>query len=155
MTETSEPQEVLRWYTSARRMPTLIGKAVGGGHYPGGPYTVTQAIGAAVVVLGALFTRSAWGRWGPLADNLVIAGAGVVTLFALKLVKPGRRDPFSVLVCAVAVMTGPAWGRHAGKPLRRARDHRIHQNINTTTQRSQDRPRRRRRTWRKQAGGDR
>ena len=40
----SEPVEVLRWYTSALRIPRLIGKLTSGERIWGGPYTVTQAV---------------------------------------------------------------------------------------------------------------
>lgn len=114
-TDTSPPQEVLRWYTRARRIPRLIGKAPGGGHYPGGPYTLTQAGGAATVLLGGQGTMDLWGRFGFWGNNLGLLGATILTLIALRFVKPGGRDPVSTALAVVRLANGPTWGRHRGR----------------------------------------
>lgn len=114
-TDATPPQEVLRWYTRARRIPRLIGKAPGGGHYPGGPYTLTQAGGAAVVLLGGQATMDIWGRFGFWGNNLGLLAATALTLFALRFVKPGGRDPVSAAMAVLRLASGPVWGRHLGR----------------------------------------
>lgn len=116
-TDTPPPQEVLRWYTRARRIPRLIGKAPGGGHYPGGPYTLTQAGGAAVVLLGGQATMDLWGRFGFWGNNIGLAIATVLTLVGLRFVKPGGRDPVTAAVAVLRLLHGPRWGRQCGKPV--------------------------------------
>ena len=47
-----EAGEVVKWYTRARKFPTLIGKTPDGTRLPGGPYTITQVlVGGALAVL--------------------------------------------------------------------------------------------------------
>lgn len=113
-----QPQEVLRWYTRARRIPRLIGKAPGGGHYPGGPYTLTQAAGAAVVLLGGQATMSIWGRFGFWGNNGALVVAVVLTLVALRFVKPGGRDPVTAAMAMLALTGAPTWGKQGGRPVR-------------------------------------
>lgn len=134
-TENPPPQEVLRWYTRARRIPRLIGKAPGGGHYPGGPYTLAQAGGAAIVLLGGQATMSLWGRFGFWGNNIGLAVATILTLVALRFVKPGGRDPVTAAIAVLRLARGPSWGRYRGKPVRSGAKrpvvvhHRIHARV--------------------------
>ena len=49
-----QPAEVIRNFTAARKFPQLIGKTPDGKRIAGGPYTLTQGIVLAIVLIGAL-----------------------------------------------------------------------------------------------------
>lgn len=122
--------EVLRWYTSGRRLQRLIGKAPGGGYYPGGPYTITQVVGGCTVLVALTLTKGVWGTGNWLLDTALIpVGLAVATLFGLKLVKPGGRNPLSAGFALVGALVAPRHGRHNGKALRLGRPHRVHHHI--------------------------
>lgn len=132
MSESSaEPQRVLRWYTRARRVPRFIGRAPGGGHYPGGPYTLTQAAGAAGVLILGQSTMSVWGQFGFIGNNVIVIVAVIATLVALKFVKQGGRDPVTAAWSVVSLTASPSWGRQAGRPVRLPRGStRVTQRVN-------------------------
>lgn len=131
MAETTEVRpEVLRWYTSGRRLQRLIGKAPGGGYYPGGPYTITQVVGACSVLVVLSLTKSIWGTGNWLLDTALLPlGLSVATLFGLKLVKPGGRNPLSAGFALLGALVSPRHGRHNGKALRLPRPHQVHHHI--------------------------
>lgn len=110
----TRPSPVLRWYTAARRIPKLIGKAPGGGTWPGGPYTLVQFVGAAAVFGVLSLTERWWGSGAWIQDKGVAAGAGLAVLFLLRFVKPGPRNPVEATVGVVAAASAPRWGTHAG-----------------------------------------
>ncbi|MBE7192164.1 MAG: hypothetical protein INR66_06715 [Gordonia polyisoprenivorans] len=94
----SNPQpEVIRNFTAARKFPQLIGRTPDGKKILGGPYTVTQAVGAAVVIVVLYLTRSWWMGLG-LATGGLIAGALLVgTVMGLGRLRPGGRNPLSLV----------------------------------------------------------
>lgn len=128
--DTNEPGEVLRWYTRARKIPRFVGKAPGGGRYPGGPYTITQAVGGSAVLMIGQQTMGVWGHFGLLPNLLILAVAVTGTLFGLRLVKPGGRDPVSAAVALVGVSTCGRWGRQAGRKLAPSRPHQVRHRVN-------------------------
>lgn len=111
----TRPSPVLRWYTTARRIPKLIGKAPGGGTWPGGPYTVVQFVGGAAVFGVLSLTERWWGSGTWIQDKGVAAGAGLAVLFLLRFVKSGPRNPVEATVGVVAAASAPRWGTHAGR----------------------------------------
>lgn len=127
---TAEPLEVLRWYTRARKIPRFVGKAPGGGRYPGGPYTITQAVGAAAVLIAGQQTMSVWGRFGVLPNLAILAVAVAATLFGLKLVKPSGRDPVSALLALMAVTTSNRWGHHGERKIITRTPHAVRHRVN-------------------------
>lgn len=124
------PEQVLHWFTRARRFPRLIGKAPGGGAYPGGPYTMAQVIGASVFFVAGQQTQGLWGQWGFWIDNLILLAATVGVLFALRLFKPGGRDPFSTVIAVLRVASGPKYGRYQGRRIRLGRPHLVSHRVN-------------------------
>lgn len=126
--------DVLRWYTLGRRLQRMIGKAPGGGHYPGGPYTMVQATGAAVVCIVGAVTMRFWGRWwNGLTSYAVLFTLTLATLFALRLVKAGGRNPLSALSGVVSVLSGPQHGRYAGRSVKARRSHTVRHHILVAT----------------------
>ena len=120
-TPTADPtgRDTLRWFTRARRIPRLVGKLPGSERgIPGGPYTMTQAVGAVGVALLLLKTEPLWGRFGWISDKVIVLIATVGTAFLLRLVRSGGRDPLSALSALVSVTTTSRHGRLRGQQLR-------------------------------------
>lgn len=112
-------RDTLRWYTRARRIPRLVGKLPGSERgIPGGPYTVTQAVGSIMVGILLLKTEPVWGRFGWVSDKVILVVAVIVTALLLRLVKPGGRDPLSALTALLAVTVASRHGRYHGQPVR-------------------------------------
>lgn len=118
---------VARWYTPARRLPRMIGKAPGGGTYPGGPYTVSQFIGGALTFAALSFTEGLWGGDEWLMNKLVEAIAGIVMLFVLGKFNSGSRNPIEAGLGFVRLAASPRHGMSSsgthrrGQPVRRIR----------------------------------
>lgn len=124
----TEPDR-LRWYTRARRIPKLIGKTASGEHLPGGPYTVTQFVGGALVLVGMNFTRPLWGGNG-LGDYLVIALVAAVVVIALKFVRTAGRNPALVIAGRAAGIIAPSYGRQGGTPIKTPRGQKLASRVN-------------------------
>lgn len=120
-----EAPEIVRWYTRARKFPQLIGKTPDGAKLWGGPYTYTQVIGAAVVLVVGLKTISLWGAFGLIGNALVVLGAAYGTALLLGRLPIGSRNPISVGSGIVRALSGPAQGILGGAPLRIRRPHRV------------------------------
>lgn len=125
MSQEPDKPEVMRWFTHALRVPTLIGKPPGGGHYPGGPYSVTQVLGAIGLFVTGQMTMSVWGVWSGLMNNVVLFLASIGTLFALRLVKPGGRNPLAASMAFGSVIVPPLGGKFRGRPIQRRLPHRV------------------------------
>lgn len=120
-----EAPEIVRWYTRARKFPQLIGKTPDGAKLWGGPYTYTQVIGAAVVLVVGLKTISLWGAFGLIGNALVVLGAAYGTALLLGRLPIGSRNPISVGSGIARALSGPAQGVLGGAPLRIRRPHRV------------------------------
>lgn len=120
-----EAPEIVRWYTRARKFPQLIGKTPDGAKLWGGPYTYTQVIGAAVVLVVGLKTISLWGAFGLIGNALLVLGAAYGTALLLGRLPIGSRSPISVGAGVVRALSGPAQGILGGSPLRIRRPHRV------------------------------
>lgn len=133
-------QEVLQWYTRARRVPTLIGRLPKGGRLWGGPYTTTQVVGFVVVVLVGQKTMGIWGRFGWVGNWTALACAAGATLFALRFVKTGGRDPLTALFAVLGLGTGASAGSYDGRPVRLPRSHTITHRVNAQSRRADPDP---------------
>lgn len=102
----------VQWYTPTKRIPQYIGKPPGGGHYPGGPYTVPQVVGGAVVFIIGLKTQGLWGQWNWLINQAVLFSVTIGAVFALRLVKPGGRSPLHAAPAVVLATIGAPHGTH-------------------------------------------
>lgn len=132
-----QPQEALRWYTRARRIPRLIGRLGSAGskgvRLPGGPYTIAQVVGAAGVFVLGQQTMPLWGLFGVLTNYGLLTVVAVGALLGLGLIKPGGRDPVSVITAMVAMAARPVHGRQAGRPLRARKGHQVSYRVNCYT----------------------
>lgn len=125
MSTREDQHEVVKWYTRARRFPQLIGKTPDGARLWGGPYTYTQVIGAAIVIVVGIKTAGVWGQFGLIGNALVLLGVAYATTLGLGRLPIGSRNPLSVAQGALkSVSTSPA-GSYAGRPLKIRRPHRV------------------------------
>ena len=118
MSAQTAPQALTRWYTPGRRLQKMIGSPPGGGRYPGGPYTVTQFVGAASFLTVGILTQALWGQWSWLINNGLLVGATLVVLFALRFVKPDGRNPLLVMSATSAALRQPKYGTYRGRPVK-------------------------------------
>lgn len=118
-------QQVVRWYTRARRFPQLIGRTPDGARIPGGPYTITQVATAGVLMLIALKTTSLWAHYGLIANGLLLAGVVYGVVFLLGKIPLGSRNPLAIAAGAWRALSAPSTGRLAGRPVRLRRPHRV------------------------------
>ena len=112
MSDEKQQTEVARFYTRSRKFPRLIGRLHDGTKIPGGPYTVTQGIVAAVLLALGLVTRGLWGTGTILVDIpivlLVAWGGG---WGAGRLPAP-RRNVASIVLGAFGAVFSPAAGKY-------------------------------------------
>lgn len=124
MSAADDTVEVVKWYTRARRFPTLIGKTPDGMRLWGGPYTYTQvAVGVTLLIVGVR-TVNVWGRFGLIGNVLLLAGGTYAAVAAAGRLPIGSRNPLTLVSGLVRALTGPATGRRAGRPLRPRRPYR-------------------------------
>lgn len=119
----------LQWYTRARRLPRLIGKVPGGHDIPGGPYTITQAVGTAVVVVIGYATTGIWGTDKGLVNYGILFVVALVTLIGLRFVKSTGRNPVAAGVSLVGAFASPGQGTYRGRAIRTPRPHGVHHRI--------------------------
>lgn len=94
MSESSD--EVIRNFTAARKFPQLIGRTPDGKRIIGGPYTVTQAVGAGIAIAFLYLTRSWWTGFGLTGAVFFAAAVLVGTIMGLGRLRPGGRNPISL-----------------------------------------------------------
>lgn len=114
--------EVVKWYTAARKVPSVIGRTKDGTRIPGGPFKVSvvlTTVGVFVVgkqLLGLGMTSGAT-PWIVLVAVAIGAGALV------SVMPTDGRNPLNVVVGAVNQVIAPRTGRIDGKPIRLRRPH--------------------------------
>ena len=131
--------EVVKWYTRARRFPRLVGRTHTGGKIWGGPYTITQVVGAVVVVIAMLNTTSLWAKGSVFTNVALLAGITYAVVLALGKIPPDARNPLSVAAGAAGALLTPRQGRQGGRPLRAVPAQRLRARIDvqpTTDQRA-------------------
>lgn len=127
LSSSSSPRdvEVVKWYTRARRFPKLIGKTHDGRTIWGGPYTYTQVVVFAVILVIASRTTEIWGRFDLVTNVAVLAGFAVGVVFLLGRLPVGSRNPLTVLAGVKRSLDAPSTGRFAGRPVRISGPHRV------------------------------
>jgi len=129
----SDVAEVVKWYTRSRRFPQLIGKTPDGARLWGGPYTYTQVITAAAVLVIGAKTAGVWGHFGMVGNAIVLLGSAYAATLLAGRLPVGSRNPISVVAGAVRAVRAPAWGTCAGTPLRPGRPRRVTGRLIITT----------------------
>ncbi|WP_377454604.1 hypothetical protein [Rhodococcoides fascians] len=119
-------RSVVKMFTKARNFPQLIGKAPDGKKIPGGPYTLTQFVGAGVVGGLLWLTSSIWAHGGTITNVAIFVGLTGGTLWALGRLPQGARSPVSVIRGVARAVTGAmAPARINGAPVRSKRPHAV------------------------------
>ena len=99
MAETENDRiEVAKTFTRTRRIPQLIGRTSDGMRIPGGPYTMTQAIGGFVVGWLLYITMGLWGGSSAMWNWGMALTAVGVAVFMLGRMPIGGRNPVTVLL---------------------------------------------------------
>lgn len=117
MTEEHGP-DIVKWYTRARKFPQLIGRTPDGANLPGGPYTITQAVAAGVILFVGLNTMSLWARFGFIGNIVLLTAVTVVVVWTLGRIPVGSRSPVSVVSGLARAFAAPTNGRLAGRAVR-------------------------------------
>jgi len=110
--------ERVKWFTLARKFPQLIGRTPDGAHIPGGPYTITQAVGGLIVLVVGYYSMGLWANFGVLGNyTLLLALTGAV-IFGLGRIPLGARNPAAIGMGAFRAVAAPQRGRLRGRPVR-------------------------------------
>ncbi|WP_432573385.1 hypothetical protein [Kineococcus sp. SYSU DK005] len=108
---------ITRFYTLARRFPTLIGRLPNGSELPYGPYTVGQFVTAVVLLVGGYWTLPLWGgQRGLLVNAPLLLGVTAGAVMFLRKVPWRGRGPVPILRGAFSSY-GSAQGTYRGKAL--------------------------------------
>lgn len=109
MDQADEP-EVVRFYTSTRRFPKLIGRLPSGESLPGGPYTVSQLVwGIALLVLVAKTKGAVWSTDNAVTDLAIMLGLPMAVAWGI------GRLPWDVHNPLLTLMVLPSsWGAPQG-----------------------------------------
>ncbi|WP_409048722.1 hypothetical protein AB2L57_17815 (plasmid) [Microbacterium sp. HA-8] len=118
MAERDEDREVARFYTRSRRFPKFIGRLHDGTKIPGGPYTLTQGIVLAIVLIGALLTQRMWGTGSPLVDFPLAIAFSWAAAWGAGRIPATRRNMLNVLAGGLSAMTKPATGKYRGTTMK-------------------------------------
>ena len=118
MADRDEEREVARFYTRSRRFPKFIGRLHDGTKIPGGPYTLTQGVVLAIVLVVALMTQSVWGTGSPIVDIPVAAFVSWGAAWGAGRIPATRRNLLSIITSGMSAMTRPAAGRYRGVTMR-------------------------------------
>ena len=125
MSSHEETYEVVKWYTRARRFPQLIGKTPDGAKLWGGPYTYTQVVGAAIVLVVGVDSVGLWGQFGLIANAVILLSSAYGTAVLLGRLPVGSRNPLSVGSGLIRALSSPTHGNFAGRSVRIRRPHRV------------------------------
>lgn len=121
--------ERVKWYTLARKFPQLIGRTPDGARIPGGPYTVTQAIGGMIVLAVGYYSMGLWAGFGTLGNYAVLLMVTAATIIGLGKVPLGARSPVSIALGAMKAAGAPRTGRLRGKAVRIRAPHQLRHRI--------------------------
>lgn len=125
----STSPEVVKWFTRARRFPQLIGRTPDGARLWGGPYTVTQVVGAGVTLFLGTQTMGLWAHHGLLGNAGVLLGVTYGLVLALGRIPVGSRNPLSVTAGIGRALAASTTGTLAGRPVKLARPHHVRHRI--------------------------
>ena len=121
--------ERVKWYTLARKFPQLIGRTPDGARIPGGPYTITQAVGGLIVLIFGYYSMGVWAGFGVLGNYTVLLSVTGAVVFGLGRIPLGARSPASIGVGVVRAVTAPQRGRLRGRPVRIRRPRKLTQRV--------------------------
>lgn len=121
--------EVVKWFTRARRFPQLIGRTPDGQRLPGGPYTVTQVVGAGAVLFAGTQTMGLWAHYGLLGNAALLLGVAYALVLVLGRIPVGSRNPLAIASGATRALSASTTGAVGGRPVRLPRPQRVRHRI--------------------------
>ncbi|RIQ12213.1 hypothetical protein, partial [Jiangella rhizosphaerae] len=117
----SEEREVVKFYTRARRFPHVLGRFPDGTKIPGGPYTLTQVVGAGLLFLVGVRTMGIWGVGSGLTNVAFLLLATIGSVNVLGRLQTGGRGPVAVALGGYTAAASPKLGRQDGRAVTRRR----------------------------------
>ncbi|MFD7161326.1 hypothetical protein ACFV9C_42540 [Kribbella sp. NPDC059898] len=115
----------VRWFTAARRVPSLIGRMHDGTMIKGGPYTLVQAFVMPITAALAWWTRGMWGTGSWIFDGGISLGVAVGLAWVAGQM-PDDRNPILWAGGLLSALTQPRWGRSNGRRVTVPKPQRIH-----------------------------
>lgn len=110
-----QPPEVIRHYTSTRRIPLMFGRLTDGMRIPGGPYSATQFLAGGVVLMLGNLTRPVWSFGSELTDYALLIALVVGAIFFTGRLPITSRHPIWAVVGAWTAFTESTSGTIAGR----------------------------------------
>lgn len=126
----SDPAQGARFFTRARRIPTLFGRLHDGTRIPGGPYTLTQVVAGVATLVVLWQTKALWARFGFFGNIALFIGLTVAITFAAGRLPSGGRNPFSWVAGVLGVTFRRRGGRRRGQVLQVNRPRRVRHTFN-------------------------
>lgn len=126
---TESGPDVVKWFTRARKFPQLIGRTPDGTRIWGGPYTLTQALGGAGVLVVGLKTMSLWAHFGFIGSLVVLVTITASVVWGLGRIPVGARSPLSMAAGVARAVGAPKTGRLGGHPIRIRRPHQLRHTV--------------------------
>lgn len=117
--QTEEHRETGKFYTAARNFKQLVGVLPDGTQIPGGPYTITQGLlGAGVLLLGFILRPIFGGDL--LQDSIVIVALALGTVYISGMLPTTRRNPVKLVGAVYRLTTHSSRGLYRGRPIHKA-----------------------------------
>lgn len=113
-----EEREVARFFTRSRRFRKFLGRLPDGTKIIGGPYTITQGLVLAVVLIVACITQGLWGTGTPFVDFPLAGAFAWAAAWGAGRIPMTRRNLFSVITGGLTAMFRSSAGSYRGAPLR-------------------------------------
>lgn len=114
---TDQGVEVTRWYTSALKIPRLIGKLPSGERLWGGPYTLTQGtVGVGVFIVG-FKTMGWWGYSNLLINGITLLAVSATALFLVGMIPSNGVNPAVLIQGSVSQLARRDVGTWRGNAL--------------------------------------
>jgi len=121
--------ERVKWFTLARKFPQLIGRTPDGARIPGGPYTITQAVGGLIVLVVGYYSMGLWASFGVLGNYTLLLSLTAAVIFGLGRIPLGARNPAAIGLGAFRAGAAPPRGRLRGRPVRIRRPRKLTQRV--------------------------
>jgi hypothetical protein len=113
-----EEREVAHFYTGSRHFPKFIGRLHDGTKIPGGPYTLTQGVVLACVLILGLTTQDLWGTGSPIVNIPLVFVVAWAAAWGAGRIPTTRRNLLSIIGSSLSAMTRQATGRYRGAALK-------------------------------------
>lgn len=131
MADEQQQLDVVKWYTSARKLRPKMGRTPHGSKIPFGPFDTYGVVSAGAVFVGAKIYFDLGLRSG-VAPWLVLVAAAIGTYFLIARMPTDGRNPLMVASGLVSHVTASSTGVYRGRTLRLPRPHIAHGRVLVT-----------------------